>query len=480
MNILIISSMYPPINKTNQYVGNMSLHYMARQWVRLGHNVTAFPLLFHKQPMPQEIKERFSIKIFNTKADNVNLYIKEFKLSSGNTKIGFSARRGAFKQYASVMKSVPKPDVVIVHSIANTFGIVDKLIDKLKIHCPKIAVLDFSDVHAIKHGDMSFQKIQSGYDAIGFSLKSVENKIRENNEITKPTFVSTSGFPNFVVPDKFNEREFHSGHLNLLFVGELTPDKNLESLIDALACAKSRANLHLSIIGLGPMEPALRRIIINHHLEDTVTFMGALPRFEIFNSMRHCDCLIMTSSPKAYGLVYLEAMSQGCIPVSAYNEQFDGIIENGENGFVFEENNKNSLADVLDSLSEFDNEKLQSLSLSAVQTADNLSEDKIAKRDIEEIQKILDGKAQHQKKTEVKEVKKEEPPKKPQNEASANKPKEAPSENPSEKETSANQTKEAPSEKPSEKEEKKGSKPSAESKKNNNKNKNKNKSKKGK
>ena len=39
MNILIISSQYPPINKANLYTENMELHYMARQWAKMGHKV---------------------------------------------------------------------------------------------------------------------------------------------------------------------------------------------------------------------------------------------------------------------------------------------------------------------------------------------------------------------------------------------------------------------------------------------------------
>ena len=77
MNILVISAQYPPINKANLYTENMALHYMARQWVKMGHKVFAFPLFIQTEAFPNTYSDdTFSKKIFETVADNVSLFIK--------------------------------------------------------------------------------------------------------------------------------------------------------------------------------------------------------------------------------------------------------------------------------------------------------------------------------------------------------------------------------------------------------------------
>lgn len=45
------------------------------------------------------------------------------------------------------------------------------------------------------------------------------------------------------------------------------------------------------------------------------------------------DCFIMISKNEAFGLVYLEAMSAGCITIASRGEGFDGVIIHGVNGF---------------------------------------------------------------------------------------------------------------------------------------------------
>ena len=52
--------------------------------------------------------------------------------------------------------------------------------------------------------------------------------------------------------------------------------------------------------------------------------------------MRESDVFVLPSVGETFGMVYLEAMSQGCITVCTKGDGIDGIIKNGENGFLTE------------------------------------------------------------------------------------------------------------------------------------------------
>ena len=65
-----------------------------------------------------------------------------------------------------------------------------------------------------------------------------------------------------------------------------------------------------------------------HILHDEV------PRECILSVFKDSDLFVMPSTEETVGLVYLEAMSQGCIPIGTKGEGIDGIIVDGSNGLL--------------------------------------------------------------------------------------------------------------------------------------------------
>lgn len=48
--------------------------------------------------------------------------------------------------------------------------------------------------------------------------------------------------------------------------------------------------------------------------------------------------LLLPSVAEGFGIVYIEAMKAGTIPIATKGEGIDGFIRNGENGFLIEPN----------------------------------------------------------------------------------------------------------------------------------------------
>jgi glycosyltransferase involved in cell wall biosynthesis len=114
-----------------------------------------------------------------------------------------------------------------------------------------------------------------------------------------------------------------------LYVGRLSPEKNIEELRDILA---GIPNARLALIGGGPHRPALEE-----HFKGTATFFpGYLHGEELASAFASADIFALPSRTETLGLVLLEAMAAGCPVVAARAGGIPDIIENGVTGFLFD------------------------------------------------------------------------------------------------------------------------------------------------
>jgi glycosyltransferase involved in cell wall biosynthesis len=94
--------------------------------------------------------------------------------------------------------------------------------------------------------------------------------------------------------------------LRLLFVGRLSKQKNLHSLIKALKL--TRRQVYLDLLGDGEERDAVKGVIAAHGLTN-VTMHGRQGREEVMKYYKACDALVMPSLYEAQPLVLLEAMA---------------------------------------------------------------------------------------------------------------------------------------------------------------------------
>lgn len=94
--------------------------------------------------------------------------------------------------------------------------------------------------------------------------------------------------------------------LRLLFVGRLTPQKNLPAILEALT--QLSLPLQLDIIGDGECRPQIERLIKQHHLSH-VKLHGRLERDQVLPYYARSHALLLPSLNEAQPLVLLEAMA---------------------------------------------------------------------------------------------------------------------------------------------------------------------------
>ena len=106
--------------------------------------------------------------------------------------------------------------------------------------------------------------------------------------------------------------------------------------------------------------------------------LGKLSRDDVQAKMVTTDVFIMVSKPEAFGLVYVEAMSKGCITIGTIGQGIDGVIQHGNNGFLCEARNIEALKDILIGINQMSyNDKLN-LANNAIKTASLLTDKKVA------------------------------------------------------------------------------------------------------
>jgi glycosyltransferase involved in cell wall biosynthesis len=158
--------------------------------------------------------------------------------------------------------------------------------------------------------------------------------------------------PSVVVPNPYRAALFRvvegvSRELDVIFVGRLVSDKGADVLVAALGHLRDRGlRLRTTIVGSGPEEDALRDQVRKLGLAAQVEFTGHRSGEALVQLLnRHRTLVVPSVWEEPFGIVVLEAIACGCLPLVA---QSGGLPDAaGAVGRVFAKSNAGALADHL-------------------------------------------------------------------------------------------------------------------------------------
>ena len=130
------------------------------------------------------------------------------------------------------------------------------------------------------------------------------------------------------------QRTFSQSSRRLLFVGRLSVQKNPVFLIEALA-KLPRRDWHLTIVGDGPLLPAVRESIQTHGLVANVTLAGWLAAPAVQQALSASDILLMPSLSEGLPVAAIEALKYGLAIVASDIPGMRDVLESGVNGYTF-------------------------------------------------------------------------------------------------------------------------------------------------
>lgn len=124
------------------------------------------------------------------------------------------------------------------------------------------------------------------------------------------------------------------GHTVLLYLGRMAKEKNLEQLIDQIA-GSGRRDVSLLLVGDGPDREEVLHYARQKGLD--VIFTGMVPHSEVANYYRLGDLFVTASTSETQGLTYFEALAAGVPVLCRRDACVDGVVENGVNGWQYED-----------------------------------------------------------------------------------------------------------------------------------------------
>lgn len=122
----------------------------------------------------------------------------------------------------------------------------------------------------------------------------------------------------------------------LLFVGRLDKEKNVDIALRAVARALRDTDLHFVIAGHGAESAKLKALARKLGIEQKVTFAGFVPDALLPSLYAAADCFVIAGIAELQCIVAMEAMATGLPVLGARAVALPELIEQGQNGYLFE------------------------------------------------------------------------------------------------------------------------------------------------
>ena len=278
-------------------------------------------------------------------------------------------------------------DVVVAHSwpaieIAQRVGAAQGL--------PFVAALHSSDLDRLERINGALREAAG----VVFRAPWMQRVFEQRTRIQRPSFVAVSGIPEDEIDEAAKAHkcsEPTQEPLRIAFAGRLLSLKNVDVTLRALSRLRGKFGFSFHIIGDGPDRQRLESLAGKLGLSDVVVFHGHLPRSEVLASLADADVFAMASAPETFGLVYLEAMARGAVVIGAKDWGIDGVVKDGQNGYLVEPGNVDEMGQAL--LRTTDTVRRAELRKAAFETVANLTAEKVATRYLDFIRQVADGRA---------------------------------------------------------------------------------------
>lgn len=306
-----------------------AVHYLVKYWAEK-HNVLVINTYLHyrkelKRYLDPQVR-RFYKRDYTYDIDGIRIYIIDNQLITKGNFIEYNWRRLKKHIKLILQKESFAPDVVISHFPSYSYEIVSSI-----SATKRIAILHQSDVYHISE-DKKFLNGLNRFDKVFARSATIRDYFLEAG-VKVGTDIIYSGAPTIVGKFERSFNNYRSRKLKILYAGKLIKRKNVNWIIDVISKIGS-SRFSLEIIGNGPEKDFLQKLVIDNNLEGAVSFSDEVSREKVLEKMCGADIFCMPSINETFGLVYIEAMSCGCVTIATRGEGIDGIIQNGKNGYL--------------------------------------------------------------------------------------------------------------------------------------------------
>ncbi|QLE59074.1 glycosyltransferase [Nostoc sp. TCL26-01] len=261
-----------------------------------------------------------------------------------------------------------QPDIIVVEEAAQMRGLYSALLQGYgrpvgvkyakRTKTPIISVFHTDIVAYIKYylGNIFFNLLRPiiPYLVNQFSQEYDLNVFSSREQLVK--YQKLKCYPSEYLPyqgincEKFHPRNIchnpipHDDRPTLLFVGRITPEKNVTQLIDAYPLIAAKIpNVHLVIVGSGPLDEEIRRRA--QKFVSGITIWGESHGTELLGWFARADVFVNPSVTENFCTTTNEALASGTPVVAALAPSTSEQVSPGKNGFLAEPNNPKDFAE---------------------------------------------------------------------------------------------------------------------------------------
>ena len=265
-------------------------------------------------------------------------------------------------------------DVIVAHMPSG-------IIFSNKLNGKKVCAVHVSDIQVLTnpvYGIYFKKQMENAYknaSAIACRSQVLKNKfLKLYPQYEEKTFTCESGIDfEPVLSDNVSRK-------NIVTCANLIKRKNIDKLISAV---NKMPEMNLTVIGDGAEFKKLKQMASKN-----ICFTGRLEKTQVLEKMKQSDIFILPSLNETFGAVYLEAMASGCLTVGVKNDGVDGIIKNGENGFLIEPSVE-EIKNILKTICELSDENFKNILQNCYNTVNSYKSVDCAERYIKNILKII-------------------------------------------------------------------------------------------
>lgn len=165
-------------------------------------------------------------------------------------------------------------------------------------------------------------------------------KIAAVSQFTRELALQSYDVPIDVIPNGVDLKALDPGPISLnlpnriVFAGRFTEQKNPIKLLDCLA---KIVNIpwHCTLIGDGPLRPAMEAVVEKANLNDRITFLGWVKPERVIDQYRKADLMFMPSFSEGLPVVGVQALAMGLALILSNVGGNIELVDHGVNGFVF-------------------------------------------------------------------------------------------------------------------------------------------------